>query len=76
VVNVDGKVETMISAGEIHGDERKRIADDVSKRLDDVKTEGDQLSRDKLGRCPIFCPSGIRYKGDVACPDQGKTSSR
>jgi len=31
VVSIDGKAETKISAGMMHGDERKQTADDVSK---------------------------------------------
>ena len=49
MVSVDGKVGTMIPAGEIHGDERKRTADDVSKSSVDVETEGGIHSRDKSG---------------------------
>ena len=31
------------------------------KRSDDVKTEGESLTRDKFGGRPVYCPSGIRH---------------
>ena len=35
------------------------------KRSDDVKTEGESLTRDKFGGRPVYCPSGIRHKEGV-----------
>lgn len=35
------------------------------KRIDDVKTEGVSLTRDKFGGRPVYCPSGIRHKEGV-----------
>ena len=35
------------------------------KRSDDVKTEGESLTRDKFGGKPVYCPSGIRHKEGV-----------
>ncbi len=32
------------------------------KRSDDVKTEGESLTRDKFGGRPVYCPSGIRHR--------------
>jgi hypothetical protein len=35
------------------------------KRMDDVKTGGRSLTRDKFGGCPDYCPDGIRHEGGV-----------
>ena len=35
------------------------------KRIDDVKTGGKSLPRDKSGRRPDCCPDGIRHEGGV-----------
>jgi len=35
------------------------------KRSDDVKTEGESLTRDKFGGRPVDCPSGIRHREGV-----------
>jgi len=35
------------------------------KRSDDVKTEGESLTRDKFRGRPVYCLSGIRHKEGV-----------
>jgi hypothetical protein len=66
VVSVDGKGGVRNPSGVMHGDERKRTADDVSKcGQDDVKTGGVPYSRDESGSNPTSGPDGIRYGGGV-----------
>lgn len=36
------------------------------KRRDDVKTEGESLSREESGGGPVYCPLGVRHEGGVS----------
>ena len=46
-------------------DERKRTSDEASKSLDDTKTGAFTPFRDEHGRCPTYCPCGVRCVGGV-----------
>ncbi len=35
------------------------------KRMDDVKTGRQSLTREESGGCPDYCPDGIRHEGGV-----------
>jgi hypothetical protein len=52
VVNDEEKAPDKVSGGDREG-ERKRIAADVSKVTDDIKTGVSMRSRDRSGGCPF-----------------------
>lgn len=64
-MSVKGKGIAKIRSGECLGDERKRSTEDLSKGVDDVKTEIDILSQDKSKKSLINGLDGIRYRGSV-----------